>query len=234
MVRKAGMSGKKSIKRSGRTAARVSADAERTRQNILKIATEEFASQGLSGARVDKISGRTLASKRMVYYYFGGKQGLYSAVMEKAYADIRAEEAQSGLVQLPPREALRKLIEITFDYDEKHEKFVRLVSIENIHRAKYISKLPSIQRINESAIRALEDILDRGRKTGDFRQNIVALDVHLLISAFCFFRISNRYTFEALFDCSMFDPQVRNRHREMIVEAVLDYVEASGRATLKQ
>ncbi|MGI0135304.1 MAG: TetR family transcriptional regulator, partial [Candidatus Micrarchaeaceae archaeon] len=213
------MQGTKARKRSKSGAAIVAAEAEQTRQNILKIATEEFAANGLSGARVDAIAERTLTSKRMIYYYFGGKQGLYSAVLEKAYADIRAEEAHSGLAHIAPRDALRKLIEITFEYDEHHTKFVNLVSIENIHRAKTISKLPSIRRINESVILTLEDILERGRKAGEFRQNIKALDVHLLISAFCFFRISNRHSIEILFDCDLFDPKLRARHRRMIIEA---------------
>lgn len=222
------MRNRKSMKRSKGRATSVTAEAEQTRQNILKVATEEFATKGLSGARVDAIAARTLASKRMIYYYFGGKQGLYSAVLEKAYADIRAEEAQSNLAHMPPRDALRRLIEITFDYDENHTKFVSLVSIENIHRAKYISKLPSIRQINESVIRTLEDILERGQQAGDFRQGVEALDVHLLISAFCFFRVSNRHTFETLFDCDLANPKLRTRHRKMIIEAVLSHVESPG------
>lgn len=213
--------------------ATMTTEAEQTRQNILEIATEEFATNGLAGARVDAIAERTLSSKRMIYYYFGGKQGLYSAVLEKAYSDIRALEAQSGLAHMPPRDALRKLIEITFDYDENHTKFVSLVSIENIHRAKYLSKLPAIREINKSVIQTLEDILARGRKSGDFRQGIVAFDVHLLISAFCFFRVSNRHTMEALFDCSLFEPKLRARHRRMIAKAVLSYVENPDRAAPK-
>ncbi|MBV6425517.1 MAG: HTH-type transcriptional repressor NicS [Steroidobacteraceae bacterium] len=157
------------MKRPKGRATSVTAEAEQTRQNILKVATEEFAIKGLSDTRVDAIAARTLTSKRMIYYCFGGKQGLYSAVPEKAYADIRAEEAQSDLAHMPPRDALRKLIEITFDYDENHTKFVRLVSIENIHRAKYISKLLSIRQINESVICTLEDILERGQRAGKFR-----------------------------------------------------------------
>lgn len=219
------MQSKKTKKRSRGAAAAATTEAEQTRANILKVATEEFATKGLSGARVDAIAAKTLASKRMIYYYFGGKTGLYSAVLERAYADIRAEEAQFDLAHMPPREALRRLIEITFDYDENHTKFVSLVSIENIHRAKYLSKLPSLREINQSAIRTLDDILQRGQAEGVFRQGIDALDLHLLISAFCFFRVSNRHTFEALFDCNFANPKVRARHRKMITETVLSYVE---------
>jgi AcrR family transcriptional regulator len=222
------MQSRKTNRRSRGAAVAVATEAEQTRQNILKVATEEFATKGLSGARVDAIAARTLASKRMIYYYFGGKTGLYSAVLEKAYADIRATEAQSDLAHIPPRDALRRLIEITFDYDENHTKFVSLVSIENIHRAKYLSKLPSIRDINESAIRTLEDILQRGQAEGTFRKGLDALDIHLLISAFCFFRVSNRHSFEALFDCNFSNPRLRARHRKMITDAILCYVEAPG------
>ncbi|MEO8779695.1 MAG: TetR family transcriptional regulator [Rhodanobacter sp.] len=234
MPKKTEIPSTKTRKRTANSSSSVAAEAEQTRQNILEVATEEFAAYGLSGARVDSIAERTLASKRMIYYYFGGKQGLYSAVLEKSYGDIRAEEAQSDLAHLEPRVALQKLIELTFEYDETHTKFINLVSIENIHQAKTISKLPSIRRINESVIHTLEDILERGQKTGEFRQNIVALDVHLLISAFCFFRVSNRHTFESAFDCDLFDPKLRARHRRMIVEAILSYVEAPNAGTPKK
>ncbi|MGH8214194.1 MAG: TetR family transcriptional regulator [Rhodanobacteraceae bacterium] len=233
MVKKTAAHRAKSTTRTKSRSKTVATEAERTRHEILQIATEEFAANGLSGARVDIIAARMRASKRMIYYYFGGKLGLYSAVLEKAYERIRTEEAQSDLAHMPPRDALQRLIEITFEYDEKHTRFVRLVSIENIHRAKYLSKLPSISQINESVIKSLEGILDRGRKSGEFRRNIVALDVHLLISAFCFFRISNRYTLEAVFKCDMFEPEVRDRHRRMIVEAVLSYVTVSPRGSRK-
>ena len=67
-------------------------DPEQTKRNIIDIATEEFAAMGLSGARVDAIAERTNTTKRMFYYYFGSKEGLYEAVLEEAYGKIRALE----------------------------------------------------------------------------------------------------------------------------------------------
>src|ERR1035438_6095038 len=67
-------------------------DPEETKRNILEIATEEFAAMGLTGARVDAIAERTDTTKRMLYYYFGSKEGLYEAVIEEAYGKIRALE----------------------------------------------------------------------------------------------------------------------------------------------
>jgi AcrR family transcriptional regulator len=204
-------------------------DAERSKEDILRIATEEFAINGLSGARVDQIAERTRTSKRMIYYYFGGKEGLYQAVLEKAYSDIRTLESQSRLADLEPREALRTLIELTFDYDETHPHFISLVSVENIHRAKHLSGMKTIKEMNASVIRVLTDILERGRKQGEFRADIDPVDVHLLISAFCFFRVSNRHTFGAIFERDLSDPKLRKRHKRMIVDTIEQFVEAKPR-----
>ena len=52
--------------------------------NILEVATREFSDKGLAGARIDEIAAATRTSKRMIYYYFGSKEGLYVAVLEEA------------------------------------------------------------------------------------------------------------------------------------------------------
>jgi AcrR family transcriptional regulator len=189
-------------------------------QDILSVATEEFAINGLSGARVDQIAERTRTSKRMIYYYFQGKEGLYQAVLEKAYMDIRQLEEKSKLLEMEPRAAMRKLIELTFDYDETHPQFISLVSVENIHQAKHLTNLQSIKDVNATVIRTLSTILERGRKEGVFRGDLDPVDVHLLISAFCFFRVSNRHTFGAIFDRDLSDAKLRKRHKKMIIETV--------------
>ena len=189
-------------------------------QDILAVATEEFAFNGLSGARVDQIAERTRTSKRMIYYYFNGKEGLYQAVLEKAYMDIRSLEERSKLLDMEPLAAMRKLIELTFDYDETHPQFISLVSVENIHQAKHMKNLQSIKDVNASIIRTLTSILERGRKEGVFRGDLDPVDVHLLISAFCFFRVSNRHTFGAIFNRDLSDPKLRKRHKKLIIDTI--------------
>jgi len=81
-------------------------DPEGVQRNILEVATAEFAREGFSGARVDAIANRTRTSKRMIYYYFGSKEGLYLAVLEEAYSGIRRAEATLDLETLPPAKAL--------------------------------------------------------------------------------------------------------------------------------
>jgi AcrR family transcriptional regulator len=197
-----------------------------SRDDILRVATQEFARSGLSGARVDAIANHTRTSKRMIYYHFGSKEGLYLAVLEKAYADIRSFESAHAISALPPEAAMRCLIELTFDYDESHPDFIRLVSIENIHRAKHMKSSAAIRSLNISVIDVLRDILDRGRRQGVFRGAIDAIDVHMLISSFCFFRISNQYTFGVVFGRDLAAPEIRARHKAMIVEAVLRFLKS--------
>ena len=77
-------------------------DPDATRANIIEVATREFAENGLDGARVDEIAEKTRTSKRMIYYYFESKEGLYKAVLENVYREIRTREADLGLEKLPP------------------------------------------------------------------------------------------------------------------------------------
>jgi len=95
-------------------------DPQGTRRNIVEVATGEFAQKGYSGARVDAIANRTRTSKRMIYYYFGGKEGLYLAVLEEAYSGIRRAEATLDLEKLSPEAALRTLVGFTVDYYTEH------------------------------------------------------------------------------------------------------------------
>src|SRR6476660_4702322 len=113
-------------------------DPARTQAEILAVATREFAEHGYSGARVDEIAERTRTTKRMLYYYFGSKEGLYTEVLERAYAEIRAAEPTVDVEPLEPLAAIRRLAELTFDHHEAHPNFIRLVSIENIHRAEHM------------------------------------------------------------------------------------------------
>jgi AcrR family transcriptional regulator len=204
--------------------ARRKYDPEHTKRNILDVATQEFSAMGLAGARVDQIAERTSTTKRMLYYYFESKEGLYEAVLDKVYGDIRALEQDLRVDELEPREGMKRLVEFTFDYHDKHRDFVRLVTIENIHGAKYIEQLKSFKTRNASVIKTIEDLLARGVSASVFRADTDAIDLHLMISSLCFHRVSNRYTFGTAFGRDPSHPRLRARHREMIVDAVLRFV----------
>jgi AcrR family transcriptional regulator len=199
-------------------------DPDRTRADIIAVATEEFASAGFSGARVDVIAERTRTSKRMIYYYFGSKEGLYLAILEKVYGELRAAEMSLDVAHECPVDALRRLIELTFDYQDAHPEFVRLVNAENVNHGRYIEQSEAIRSLNVSIIDVTASILRRGEEAGLFRSGLDPVDVHMLISAFCFFRVSNRHTFGIVFQRNLAAPELRERHREMISDVILAWV----------
>jgi AcrR family transcriptional regulator len=178
-------------------------DPEETKRNILDIATQEFSAMGLAGARVDAIAERTNTTKRMLYYYFGSKE-------------------------MEPEEALREFIGFTFDYHDKHRDFVRLVTIENIHGAKYIEQSKTFKTRNSTVVKTIEDLIARGVAAGTFRDDVDPIDLHLMISSFCFHRVANRHTWGAAFGRDPSGARSRARHREMIVDAVSRYMRRGG------
>ncbi|HXT94045.1 MAG TPA: TetR/AcrR family transcriptional regulator [Trebonia sp.] len=201
-------------------------DPERTREEILDVALSEFAKNGYSGARVDEIAARTRTTKRMLYYYFTNKEQLYIAVLERAYATAREAERQVDVDHLDPVAAIRTLAELTFDHHESHQDFISLVSIENIHRGEFIARSPALAELNSPAVDLIARILERGRADAVFLREVTAIDVHMMISAFCFFRVSNRHTFGALFGVDMLDPDRRDGYRQMVGDMVVSYLTA--------
>jgi AcrR family transcriptional regulator len=199
-------------------------DAERTRADILAVATREFADQGYAGARINVIADKTSTTKRMIYYYFGGKEQLYVAVLEQAYGGIRILEQQLDVEHLDPVDAIRELAALTFDHHEAQPDFIRLVSIENIHRAEHLAHSAVLSGLANPALAVIEAILRRGWDAGLFRDDVDALDVHQVISAFCIFRTANRHTFGAIFGRDMLDPARRDHQRRMLGDLVVDYL----------
>jgi AcrR family transcriptional regulator len=202
-------------------------DAARTRGEILDVATAEFAAHGYNGARVDEIAALTRTTKRMIYYHFGGKKQLYIAVLERAYARIRTAEQQVNVDHMDPVTAVRRIAEVTFDHHEAHPDFIRLVSIENVHNAEHVKELTRMVDLGTPVIRLLDDLLDRGQRDGVFRSDVDAIDVHMMISAFCVFRVSNRHTFGAIFGRDLVDPARHDHYRSMCGDMIVRYLAAA-------
>ncbi len=204
-------------------------DAVRTRAEVLAIATEVFADDGYSGARIDEIARRTRTTKRMIYYYFGGKEQLYLAVLDNAYRGIRQAEQTLQVDEMNPVDALRELAELTYEHHLRHSAFIRLVSIENIHRGKYIRKLESLSDLGQPAVTILDGIITQGKKQGAFHEEVNPLDLHLLISSYCVFQVANRYTFSYLFDADFTTQPRQDRMRGLIGDVVVAWATAPTR-----
>ncbi len=200
-------------------------DPKAVREDILTIATEEFAAHGLSGANINEIARKTSTSKRMIYYYFEDKEGLYCAVLERIYASLRRSEELLDVAGLSPVQALRCLVEATFEAHANAPHFIRLVMIENIHNGEYLQKSEFIPKLNRSIIDKLEDVCARGKAEGVFRDGADALELHWLISSFSFYNVSNRPTFSASFGEAIFSEQrqadLKERATDMVLAAVV-------------
>ncbi|MFG3110102.1 TetR/AcrR family transcriptional regulator [Streptomyces tendae] len=218
-----------SVDEPARTGARTR-DAARTQAEILDVATREFARAGYDGARVDEIAARTRTTKRMIYYYFGNKEQLFTTVLERAYGVIREAEQELDVDHLDPVAAIRRLAELTFDHHERHPDFIRLVSIENIHDAAHIASSEMLASIGSPALDVIRRILEEGQRTGLFTADVDAVDLHAMISSFCFFRVANRHTFGALFGRDMVAPEQREHYRAMLGDMVIAYLTAERTA----
>lgn len=214
----------RSVDASSGTSSDRSRDPQRTKGEILEVATHEFARAGYSGARVDDIAAKTRTTKRMIYYYFGGKEGLYIAVLEAAYGRIRHLEQELDLQHLEPVEALRTLVGVTFDYHDDNRDFVRLVSVENVHDAEHIRLSPNLQGLNRSTVGIVRDVLRRGYDEGVFHRQVRPIELHTLMSALCFYRVSNQATVRAIFGHDMSSPANRRRQRALIADLLVTWL----------
>jgi len=199
-------------------------DPERTQANILQVAETEFGEKGLAGARIDEIANVTKTSKRMIYYYFGSKEGLYLAVLEETYRRVRDVESELNLQDLEPEEGLRRLVAFTFDHHLHHENYIRLVMSENINRGQYLAQSQRIQDLNVPAIAAIRNLYERGVKMGLFRKGLDPVDIHASISALSFFNVSNRHTFGLIFKLDMHSPAYIAQRRDNVVEMIVRFV----------
>ncbi|QSR20094.1 TetR/AcrR family transcriptional regulator [Novosphingobium sp. KA1] len=194
---------------------------ENNRREIVRIATAHFADKGFAGARVDEIAAATATSKRMIYYHFGSKEGLYRAVMREAYRGIRSAELDAGLEDMCPVAALERLTALTFDYHFHHPELVRLVMDENMRHGPHVGAVDEAK--NDLVLPRTQALIDRGVAEGSFRAGLDPVDLHMTISALAFYFVSNRYTFRALFDVDLTSEAVAERRKAQVVETVRRY-----------
>ena len=199
-------------------------DAARTQAAILAAATEEFARFGLAGARVDRIAERAEANKRMLYYYFGDKEALFLAVLERAYEHIRSEEQTLRLTDLPPREGVAKLIAFTWNYFLAHPEFMTLLNSENLHQARHLKRSRKIQAMHSPLIATLSEVLERGARSGEFREGVDPVQLYVSIAALGYFYLSNNYTLSTIFGRDLMAPRAKRGRLAHIEALVLGYL----------
>jgi TetR/AcrR family transcriptional regulator len=199
---------------------------DRTREAILLAAQDEFARKGLSGGRVDEIARRSRANKRMIYHYFGSKQGLYLAVLERVYENLRGSERTLDLAGMAPDVAIKRLIEFNFDYCRHHPELISLINNENLHRARHLRRSKKVRQLHSPFVRLIDDILKRGVAQGVFRPGLDPVSLYVSIAAMSFFYFSNNWTLSSIFGRPLGSDSACRRQRQHNVDIVLSAIRA--------
>jgi len=206
------------------TAMRKPKAPEANRARILAAATTEFASRGFEGASMDAIAARTQTTRALINYYFGSKERLYLAVLERVYAEIREAENELELEHLTPVDAIRRIVEFTYDYYVEHEYFVRLVVAENQAKGRHMKRFPSLRTVNRPIVDMLDAVVARGQAEGTFRPDLDPIDVHMAIAALGMFNVTNQYTFGTLFQRAMGAKGDVPSRRRMVADMILSWL----------
>jgi AcrR family transcriptional regulator len=198
-----------------------------TRESILRAATKVFAKHGYDGGRVEQISKAARSYDRMIYYYFGSKEGLYIAVLEEAYRRFNEAEAALELDEARPAQALQAVIRFVWGYYQKNPEFITLLNTENLHRGRHIGKSLRARELSSPVIGVTARVLAAGVKQKVFRSDLAARDVYLMIAALGYFYLSNRYTLAAFLGESLDTPAALTHWEAFMIDAVLRKVSAA-------
>ncbi|SAL17789.1 TetR/AcrR family transcriptional regulator [Caballeronia telluris] len=203
---------------------KIKRDPEGTRRRILLAAADEFAAGGLFGARVDQIARRAETNERMLYYYFGSKEQLFTAVLEHAFGALMDTERTLDLDGIAPVEAMTRLAHFVWDYYRDHPELLRLINNENLHEARYIKGSTRIRELISPLVATLAGILERGAKAGLFRTDVDPLKFYVTLSGLGYYIVSNRFTLEATFGLDFSQQEQRDEVVKMNTELLLAYL----------
>ncbi|CAG1000081.1 HTH-type transcriptional repressor NicS [Burkholderiales bacterium] len=192
-----------------------------TREAILRAAIRVFSRYGFDGGRVERISASAGSYDRMIYYYFGSKEGLYVAVLEELYRRFNEAESRLELDLERPVDALAEVTRFVWNYYRRHPEFITLLNTENLHRGRHIAKSRRAREYSFPAVRVLGDVLEHGARKGLFRRTADARDVYLMIAAMGYFYLSNRYTLSAFLGEPLESAAAMAHWEAFIVDAVL-------------
>src|SRR5450755_4462525 len=189
----------------------------------------QFAGHGFGGARMEAIAEQGGVDKKLIYYYFAGKDALFLAVLEQTYADIRAAEHELHLEASDPVQAIRSLVTFTWHYYLAHPEFLALLNSENMHRAGHLKRSRRIRQMNSPLI----EVLVRGEQSGELRKGIDPMQLYISIAGLAYFYLSNNHTLSAIFGRELMTPEARAARLEHICAVILGYVAAPKRAAVK-
>lgn len=209
-------------------------NSAQTKELILGAATAEFARRGLDGARVDQIAKRARANKTLIYTYFGSKDGLFQAVIERAYQELRQAQRDLIVRHLDPDAGMAKFVRFTYRAFLDNPEIIPLASSENMHRARHLGKSKKIRELFDPLPETITDLLTRGAQEGVFRPDIDPIDLYVSIVSLCSYHISNQYSLSVLLKTKLMTPERRRQREEHIVDMVRRFVRQTDRGAARR
>lgn len=206
--------------------ARRPRDAQATRARILRAASQEFARLGFAGARGERIAQRARSSERMLYYYYGSKEGLYRAVLEAAYLGLRQAERTLELDALAPQAALAHFCRFVWRFYAEHPEFIGLVNAENLAQARHLRRSGQLAELALPVVEQLRALLARGLAGGVFRAGIDPVELYIAVASLGYFYLSNAHTLSAVLGRNLKDPPQLESHWAASEDMILRFVSA--------
>jgi AcrR family transcriptional regulator len=199
-------------------------DSERTRAALMKAALKEFAQHGFSGGRIDRIAKAAKCNIRMLYHYFGDKKGLYVAVLEAAYADLRQKEAALKIDVEQPLEGMLELMRFTYVYFQSNPMFEGLLRAENMMQGKFVLRSKPVPEGAFSLKKTIADLIASGQAKGVFRDNLDPVHIYVSITALSRFHLANAYSMSAVLGVDLRDKEWRKQRLEHSMELLRAYL----------
>ena len=201
-------------------------DAAATRERVLQAALAEFCEKGFGGARTAQIAARAECNIRMLYHYFGNKEGIYVAALEHVYAQLRAEEEKLDLLHLGPKEGMAALVEFTYDHMLSHQEFINMIGIENIQQGKFLRRSKAVPQRAMPLVKSIKTLLREGQQQGIFQENIDPVQLYISILSLSYLHISNKHTLSITFGEDLTDVEWLAARRKHVREMIMGYLTA--------
>jgi TetR/AcrR family transcriptional regulator len=143
--------------------------ADQTRARILEAAVRQFSTNGLAGARTEQIAEEAGVNKALLYYYFRGKDALYSAALESAAEGVRASSMAVLEADVSAGERFLRSALNHFDRIHTNPGFQSLMQQEMIrlHRGEANALSPLVEKVFRPLTERLEQVLEEGIASGE-------------------------------------------------------------------
>lgn len=197
--------------------------SELTRRKILAAAESEFSEKGIWGARIDAIAKSAGVNKRMIYEHYESKEKLYKTILERVYLRLAEYERENYIKNLPPDEAIKNIVEVSFSFLESNPTFVRILMWENLNNARYLEASVASQ-IKNPTINYIREELRLGKEMGIFSKDVDEEQMIISLLNFEFSYFSNIHTLSGVLKTNLSDAAEIRKRSSFVSEMLIKYL----------